>query len=424
MSLSLVAWRESPRVVRAALILAVVLAGFWFAAQALDIIRNSGFTDFDILFHSAQRLAAGHSPYLRGLENAPFGGYYKFPPLVDQLLAPLTGLDWHTLAQVYAVVGLGFYLAAFVLLTRIEGFAFLSVPFLLLALAFLVFQPSLDTLNGPQHEFLILLLFALAYWGMQHPPHGEWVAGVSLAIPILIKLYPILIVPYFLLRGAWRALLALALTLGALTGVSVWLGGWDLQRQFWFVILPRLSGATAWLENQSYFAFLARLWVDGAAADPVRATVLPIATWLSYLAIVLSLGVTLAVLLRDSRPRFAFAGGVPLALLIGPNSWIHYETLLLLPLALLLSEFRRSGATRAWWLALLVAFCLVAFGNEETVRYTTLGLVQSYKFYGVLLFWLLAVGWAWTHATAQEAVPSLAWRFRLRRSESRPHART
>lgn len=401
---------------RLGLLVLVITAAFWFASQALDIVRTSGFTDFDILFHSAQRLAAGHSPYLRGLLNAPFGGYYKFPPLVDQLLAPLTQFDWLPLARAYAVAGLMFYLAAFLLLARIQKFDWLSVPMLLLALAFLVFQPALDTLNGPQHEFLILLLFSIAYWGLLRAPRGEWAAGVALAIPILIKLYPILIVPYFLLRRAWRALAALFATLVGLTLLSGEIGGWDLQRQFWFVILPSLSGATAWLENQSFFAFFARLFVNGATADPIRVTVVPLATWLSYGAILVSLSVSAAALWRDSRPQFAFAIGVPLVLLIGPNSWIHYETLLLLPLAILLGEFWNGGASRAQWLLLAVATALCAFGNEETVRSTTLGLVQSYKFLGVLLFWLLALRWAWAHAPDGFPVPQFITRARLRRA--------
>jgi hypothetical protein len=400
---------EHARAVRFALSIGVLFAAIWFGVQALDIIRSSGFTDFDILFHSAQRLAQGHSPYLRGLFDAPFGGYYKFPPLVDQLLAPLTGLEWVTLARIYAVIGLGLYLAAFLLLARLERFPFLSVPYLLLALVFLAFQPSLDTLNGPQHEFLILVLFILAYMGMTRAGRGQWLAGVSIGVTVMLKIYPILILPYFILRGAWRAVIALIATLVGLTLFSVWLGGWDLQRQFWLEIFPHLSGSTAWLENQSFFAFFARWFVNGATADPVRVTVVPIATWLSYTAIAVSLGITLWVLLRDSRPRYAFAIGVPLALLIGPDSWMHYETLLLFPFALWVGEFRRTNASAWWWLALCVAVIPVAWGNEDNLRATSWGLIQSYKFYGVFLFWLIAVAWTWTHAQASEAVlPKLA----------------
>lgn len=397
------------------LALLVGIAAIRFAASVIDIFQTSGFTDFDILFHSAQRLAEGHSPYLRGLFNAPFGGYYKFPPLVAILLAPLTVFDWLTVARVYAFVGLLLYLVTFVVLTRLVSMPLFSLSFFLLALAFLFSQPTLDTLNGAQHEFLILFLFTIAYWGMLHPRYGEYAAGVSFGIVIMIKLYPILILPYFIIRRAWRAVLALLVTIIGLTLFSIAAGGLDLQRQFWFLILPNLSGATAWLENQSFFGFFARLFVDGSAVDPVRVTVVPFATWAQYLAIMLSLGVSFAVILRDSRPQFAFAIWVPLTLLLGPNSWVHYQVVLLLPLAILLSEFRR-GANLWEWAVLLFSLVLVSFGNETTIIDWNIhwGWIQSYKFYGVLGFWGLALYWAWVKSDVKESIPHIINSYRPR----------
>jgi len=391
----------------------VGIAALRFGASVLDIFRTSGFTDFDILFHSAQRLAEGHSPYLRGLFNAPFGGYYKFPPLVAILLAPLTVFDWLAVARAYAFVGLLLYVITFFVLTRIVALPLFSPSFFLLALAFLLSQPTLDTLSGAQHEFLILLLFTISYWGMLHPRYGETVAGVSFGIVILIKLYPILILPYFVIRRAWRAILALMVTIIGLTLFSIAAGGLDLQRQFWFLILPNLSGATAWLENQSFFGFFARLVVDGSAVDPIRVTVVPFATWAQYVAILISLGMSFAVILRDSRPQFAFAIWVPLTLLLGPNSWIHYEVLLLLPLAIMLSEFRR-GANVWEWALLLVSTALITFGNEINVidLHIRWGWVQSYKFYGVFGFWGLGLYWAWSRSEVKESIPQIIKSYR------------
>lgn len=405
------------------LALLVGIAEIWFGARVLEVLQTSGFTDFDILFHSAQRVASGHSPYLRGLFNAPFGGYYKFPPLVALILAPLTVFDWIALAHAYALLGLVLYLITFVLLQRIVALPLGSPSFFLLALAFLLFQPTIDTLNGAQHEFVILLLFTLAYWGMLHPRYGEFVAGASFGIVVLIKLYPILILPYFVIRRAWRAVFALLGTIVGLMLFSIAVGGWDLQRQFWFLILPNLSGATAWLENQSFFAFFARLIVDGAAADPIRVTVVPFAMWAEYFAIVLSVVISFGVLLRDSRPEFAFSIWVPLTLLLGPNSWVHYEVLLLLPLAILLSEFR-CGAKTWQWVLLLVATALIAFGNELTVKDIHWGWVQSYKFYGVLGFWGVAIHWAWTRSEVKESLPQILMRFRPGLLWKGPDART
>lgn len=380
------------------LMLALAAAAVWFAGQAADVYQNSGLTDFDILFRSAQTLARGGSPYdVPGLAAAPFGGYYKFPPLVDLLLAPLTRFDWRTVARAYILISLALYLATFLLLARTQRLDPRAPPFYLLAIIFLVFQPSIDTLNGAQHEFLILLTFSVAAAALQHAPPRQGLAGVILSIPIIIKLYPLLLLLFLAVRRFWRAILALVVSLALLMALSIGLGGWELQRQFWLEILPRLSGGTATLENQSFFAFFARLWVNGAAVDPARVTVLPIATWLSYIAIASSILLSLFVLWRAPDAGLGFAVMAPLMLLAGPNAWIHYETVLLLPIAILLGVYGQRAAALDW-LLLALAVALVAFGNEDNVRETTLGVIQSYKFYGVLLVWVLGLRACWQAA--------------------------
>ncbi len=339
---------RSYRFIQVTLLVLTIIALIWFASQVLYIFRNNSFSDFDILFHSALKLTIGQSPYdIEGLRLAPFGPYYKFPPLVDIILAQLSGLNLNLkiiqVAQIYAALGLVLYLLTFFLLVRMESLRFGSIPFFLLAIAFLVFQPSLDTLAGAQHEFVILMFCTLAYWGLKHGRIGEWVTGASIGIITLIKIYPILFMAYFFLRRYWNAAISLVCTIIALTLVSILLAGWELQAQFWFGIFPALSGGTAWLENQSIFGFLARLFVNGATVDPDLATPLPLAAMLNNLATILTLSLSLWALWRSARPEFAFVILIPLMLLISPNAWIHYETLLLLPLAILLSNFSKKA---------------------------------------------------------------------------------
>jgi hypothetical protein len=239
-----------------------------------------------------------------------------------------------------------------------------------------------------------LMLFTLAYWGLKGGRSGEWISGASIAVVTLIKIYPILLLFYFPLRRKWHAAISLVVSIVVLTLISIVLAGWELQREFWFGIFPALSGGTAWLENQSFFAFFARFFVNGATVNPALVTPLPVASILSNLATLATLGLSFWVLWLAPGPEFGFAILLPLMLLISPNAWIHYETVLLLPLAILLSGFSK-GANTWQWLGLLLAAILVAFGNEDTVMQTSSGLLQSYKFVGVFLFWMLATLWAW-----------------------------
>lgn len=401
-------WRPTPRArnpILIALVIATTAAAVWFVVNVWIIFTTSSFADFDILFHSALQLAAGQSPYdVNGLREAPFGPYYKFPPLVDIVLGRLALIPWHLqvveVARIYAAFGLVLYLISFLLLTKTETLRLNSSSFYLLAIGFLIFQPSLDTLYGAQHEFVILALFTMAYWGLNRGRIGQWIAGASIAVTAMVKIYPALLLVYFGLRRFWNAAIAFVVTAAVLTLFSIVLAGWEISRQFWFEIFPSLSGGTASLENQSFFGFFARLFVNGAKVNPALTTPIPIASLLANVATVIALGISFAELWRVSSVRFAFPILIPLMLLISPNAWIHYETLLLLPLAILLSGFAERAA-RWEWAALLLALALVAYGNEDTVAGTSIGLVQSYKFYGVLLFWILALARAW-QAPAEE----------------------
>jgi hypothetical protein len=299
------------------------------------------------------------------------------------------------------------YAASFLILAKTEALNPRTAPFYLLAIGFLTFQPSLDTLYGAQHEFVILVLFTLAYWGLKRGRKGEWIAGGSIAIVTLVKIYPILLLLYFPLRRYWQAALSLVVSIGVLTLVSILLAGWELQREFWFGIFPALSGGTAWLENQSFFGFFSRLFVNGAMVNPALVTPLPTASILSEIATVVALASSFLVLWRASGPEFGFAILLPLMLLISPNAWIHYETVLLLPLGIMLSNFSKGSS--AWqWAALFLACVLVAFGNEDTMMLTSSGILQSYKFMGVFLFWLLAILWGWRTAANAGQINALA----------------
>lgn len=395
-------WRPTPLArnpLLYALALATAAAAVWFVVNVWVIFTTSSFADFDILFHSALSLAAGQSPYdVNGLRQAPFGPYYKFPPLVDIVLGRLALIPWHLqvveVARIYAAFGLILYLITFLVLKKTESLRLGSIPFYLLAIAFLTFQPSLDTLYGAQHEFVILALFTLAYWGLLGGRKGQWIAGASIAVTALVKIYPALLLVYFALRRYWSAAISFVAMAAALSLISIVLAGWEISRQFWFDIFPSLSGGTASLENQSFFGFFARLFVNGAKVNPALTTPIPVASLMANIATIIALALSFAGLWRVSSVRFAFPILIPLMLLISPNAWIHYETLLLLPLAILLTAFaERAG----WWewTALLLALVLVAYGNEDTVSRTSIGLVQSYKFYGVFLFWILGLVRAW-----------------------------
>jgi hypothetical protein len=388
------------------LVAATMLAAYHFAAVARTYwpIQTA---DFGAFYRGAMAVSMGQSPYdLEGLRQMPYGAFYKYPPLFAIALAPLARLGYMPAWHIWFVISLILYLATLLLLAHVESLSPRRPWFWLLALAFFLFQPSLDTLFGGQLEFLLLFLFTAAYAALRaRPPAGPAIAGISIALGTLLKLFPILFVPWLLAKH-FRAAVWVGVGLLALTLFSAAAGGWPLQVQYLTQVLPGQPVGTAWLENQAYFGFFARLWVNGAAVDGSYATQLPAAIWLSRAASVVTYVLSLAVLLRVEHPRHGFTVLLPCMLLVMPAAWIHYETIMLLPFGIFLAGFAKGSRPIPPPL-LLVAFVLLAFGNESLVQGARAGLMQSYKFYGVFLMWVLAMAWAWRDRLE---APKLAWR--------------
>jgi len=379
------------------LIVATAIAAYRFVYVARTY-WNMQPDDFNVFLRGAMAVTAGQSPYdVDALHRIRYGPYYKNPPLLAIALVPFALIGFTRAWHLWFVISLILYVAAFLLLARITSIGPRSPYFWLLALAFSLFGPSLDTLSGGQLEFLLLLLFVVCYWTInRQTKHSAAICGICIAICSLLKLFPILFVPWLLRRP--KAVLWVVVGLLALTLLSVLAAGWDLQVQFVTQVLPALRESTAYLENQSYFGFFARLWVNGASVDPFRATDLPLADKLASLAGILTYALSLAVTLRAQHPRHAFTVLVPCMLLVTPAAWIHYEVLLLLPLGIFLAGLATRSSHIAWPL-LLFAFVLLAFGNEELVEqrvwFANFGLLQSYKFFGVFVMWLAGMLWAW-----------------------------
>jgi alpha-1,2-mannosyltransferase len=220
-------------------------------------------------------------------------------------------------------------------------------------------------------------------------------AGSAIAFAAMIKLYPAAMIYLFVVKRWWRGLIAFAAAVAGLTVFSVLVAGWEPQRHFAFDLLPGLKGTTGWLENQSLYGSFARLFVDGKAygPNPLLAPHMDTVMWMGRVASLVVAGARALVLRRSVAAPHFFAVLVPVMILVVPAAWMHYQTVLLLPFAILLrAAFERPGAWKR--LLLLAAFCLVAFGNHHTLLPDSTGLIQSYKSFGVLLLWITALLYA------------------------------
>jgi hypothetical protein len=372
-------------VARERLFLALALAaGAWFLVHVIEVVRTGDFMDFSILYGAGRSIRDGESPYRPGLSwSLPLGAAYNKPPIVAILLGPFGGMPFDQVARAWILIDVVLYAVSFVILLRSLRIDFRSVDFYLLVVLFLLFQPTLDTLYGGQLEILVLFLLCLADRALGLPKVEEATAGVAIALAALLKVYPLVLLLPLAARRAWRGIGAGLATLVGVTLFSIWRVGWHIHLVYLLKILPYQSRGTPWVENQSFFGFFSRLLVDGTKVtitnQPEAAQLAP-AQVLSLVAGGAAVLVSLWAAWRSERVGYAFRLFLPLTLLVSPSAWMHYETILLLPLGALLLE-----RTPFFWLAA----GLVAFGNEALLLPDSPRLLQSYKFYGVLLTWVL-----------------------------------
>lgn len=376
----------------------MALAAVSYAYRTVRIAQSSGFEDFRVMFRASAALHEGRSPYdVAAMRETPFAAHYKYPPLFAALIEPLRPLGFRRAARVWLVFLEGCYAAAFVVLCRSFGLAFRSPAFYAAAIAALVFQPSLDSLGGGQLDTLLLLLLASAWASLA--AGREPVAGPKIALAAMLKVYPGLMAAHLVVRRRWRAAAACLASAIALVALSVVLAGWPAHREFFTGVLPANAAGTAWVENQSLFGFFARAFVDGTAGGPGRATSAPAAAVLAALTGAAILALTLVAGALTRHEAALFGALIAAMLQVLPVAWIHYEVLLLIPLADLLARQSKAGDP-ATGVALLLATVLLAFGNQQLVlRHPNVP--QSFKLCGVLLVWALEMRWLWPWRTTR-----------------------
>lgn len=363
--------------------------------------------DFTIYFDAAANLRRGLPIYdfaaARGMPNGPV---YKYPPLFAILLAPLTTLPVRFVAAGWYVLNLALVALLLVLLARQNLHEKRNDSLhgtFLVWIAFLGLQPLWESLIRGQMDVIILTAAVVAMI-LLYQRRVEWLAGAFLAFATMLKIYPGFLIVYLLWRQRWRAVVGFAVTLAGLVLLSGLTVGWDVLWRYATEILTVQTAAVPWPENQSIDGFLARLVIPAEATNWYTTIAFSRSTLLLlYSATIAVFAVTVYFTwgrwgIEISRRQFklGLAATLLIAVILWPTSWIHYETLLLLPYSLLILDQvqapRRSWGTMA---LLVMTYLIVAIGNEYLVLKPALNqdgplrLLQSYKLYGMLALWSL-----------------------------------
>ncbi len=259
-----------------------------------------------------------------------------------------------------------------------------------------------ESLGYGQWNVIVLFFLALmAFWVKEGKLER---AGGALALPIALKLYPVVSALYFVLQRNWRSVRngLLGLVVGGvivagLAGVAV---GFD---QLWFYFTQVVFGVNRPeldISNQSLWGFWSRLAVPRVMSDFEG----DLPGWITPVSYASALLLTVTTCLGTGRKptdtdgeQLKLGALALLAVLIPPFVWFHYIVpCLVAVLALLVSLTRPGGKVRRWELAAFgLAYACLAYGGRSEFFFTdAVGLARlgsSYRFLAALVLWGLCL---------------------------------
>lgn len=225
------------------------------------------------------------------------------------------------------------------------------------------YEPLLHVLILGQISGVIFLLLLAVPWLMRK--RLPEVAGLALALATMLKLFPILLIGYFIVRRQWRVALGAALGFVAM-GTALLLAGVPIQPAI-HAILTNGTAQDHFYNNQA----LAQLpiWLAALVGRGPGPHTSPVTTLAGYVLIALVALTFVVVLLRCAwqelpwrtryraqreaggedramRDALGYAWAIATMLLVSPILWQHYQPWELAPMAICLGYALHRLAAR------------------------------------------------------------------------------
>lgn len=315
---------------------------------------------------------AGGAAFLEGgaLYSEPFdmGDIslpFIYPPIAAALFAPLSEFSTENAGNfIVALSSLLLLLCLYLIVNAVLGDRDRLLNLTLAAIAWpvaLFTEPVWLNADLGQINIIIMALVVYDLFPVKrHLPRGTLI-GVAAAI----KLTPLAMLLYFLVRKDFRGIFNAVASLLVLTGVGALLS-WERTKEFFSVTLLDLNAegdsgvSTVFQSNSSLQAMIYRWWLS---PEDAAASALPGILWLisAFLAIII-VGVLMHQLFHRGLHVEAMLANAMLMLLISPISWSHHWVWLpLWALVFLLRYLQHPARPKVlvWSAGVLTTFLLI-----------------------------------------------------------------
>ncbi len=393
-----------------------VLGIFFVYRHAVEELREEA-TDFPTFYYGAKLIfqedLSPYSPKNWNLAEREYGGKlwpYLYPPPSLFAFWPFLAFEYETAKVVMLVLNHALGLAFFYVFAiktlgwrPEDSLATLGLVYLFF------FHPWVTTIEHGQINMVVLLLIVGAWYAEKRNAHPA-ISAFCLAAATMLKVYPGILLTYYVFKKKWRSLLWAISFLLAFSLLAAFALPGDTW-QDWAETVPSQGygeevlgihpGST---NNQSINGFTSRLFIgrnlrmDVLIYNPRAAAIVPYL--LSGLIVLATFLLIIVYLRRINTPEeegigFTFSFLLVAMFLAAPFSWDHHLVFLLPAIyyAFHTSIEKGAGHISIVWLALIAVLLAYDYPyNSEQFHEGYLTLLISAKLYAVGALWLHLLG--------------------------------
>jgi len=359
-------------------------------------VMQGGSADFNVWMIAARHWLTTGSLYdVSAIAADVFGYIYKYPPFYGMLFIPLAGFADSAVLQIYRYINVGLLIATALIWRNMIAVRswWWWIPTLIICANL---NPVLETLRYGQIDIVIALLCSICYWCLLR--NRDDAAGWLIALMTTMKLYPIVLLGYIILRRRWRGVRGVVVGMVVFNLIGVAVIGWADYVTFVRDVMPIIGGTTAYVENQTIYAFVARLVAPSYPLAPFYdGDWTAVASVLALVIIALSAVVTMRDVPADSSlAALQYGFFVMVMALAIPVAWVGYQVPLYLIWVMVLWYAITQQISIARVSILAASFALIGFGNFLSFVFrldvgVVATIIDSYKLYGMLA--LLVMMW-------------------------------
>jgi hypothetical protein len=235
-------------------------------------------------------------------------------------------------------------------------------------------EPFKYALFLAQTHMLFIFLTILAL--MLADGRKEILAGTLLACAAAVKITPVILLLYWIVRGRWRAALSCVLALGCFAALSIDLVGFSLLRESLATYQQLANVLLLAMNNESFAAWtMAYKYPATALLDwspfPLPSIFKIAAVSLSSVAAVAGARADRGINSDISAAPYGAVFVLVAATVLNPIAWSHYFIILVIP-AILFLDRRRNGGSIGWSILAIVLLGLSLYPTSHGAVVTLL----------------------------------------------------